>query len=46
MLALLNLGVVFLDFVFNVLDLEELSKFMEAMQCFFKNGILLNKVNQ
>lgn len=41
MLALLSLGVVFLDFVFNVLDLEELSKFMEAMQCFFKNGILL-----
>ena len=46
MLALLSLGVVFLYFVFSVLDLEELSKFMEAMQCFFKNGILLNKVNQ
>ena len=35
MLALLNLGIVFIDFVFNVLDLKELSKFMEAMQCFF-----------
>ena len=46
MLALLNLGVVFLDFLFNVLDLEELSKLMEAMQCFFKKWYSSNKVSQ
>ena len=46
MLALLNLGVVFLDFLFNVLDLEELTKFMEAMQCFVLKWYSSNKVNQ
>lgn len=46
MLALLNVGVVSLDFLFNVLDLEELNKFMEAMQCFFLKWYSSNKVNQ
>ena len=46
MLALLNLGVVSLDFLFNVLDLEELNKFVEAMQCFFLEWYSSNKVNQ